>query len=164
MKSQPCLVLLIYNFPTEIFKNFFHYWLLTFTAWKVWEFFLVHIFSYSKWIWRDTEYAGKYGPDKTLYLDTFHAVFKDIPSKVSIYFCLKFITISSLFGTTPLIIDQVGGTGCSWFGIQPLIVDLTDDTSLSGWFGDRWLIPNVVVNCIKYDLSSISNTRGSNNL
>ena len=57
--------------------------------------------------------------------------------KYLIYFCLKFITISSLFGTTPLIIDQVGGTGCSWFGIQPLIVDLTDDTSLSGWFGDR---------------------------
>ena len=46
------------------------------------EFFLVHIFSHSDWIRRDTKYlsvfspnAGKYGPEKTRYLDTFHAVF-----------------------------------------------------------------------------------------
>ena len=43
------------------------------------EFFLVPIFSHLNWIWRDTEYlsvfspnAGKYGPDKTPYLDTFY--------------------------------------------------------------------------------------------
>ena len=44
------------------------------------EFFLVRIFSHSNWIWRDTKYlsvfspnAGKYRPEKTPYLDTFHA-------------------------------------------------------------------------------------------
>ena len=44
-------------------------------------FFLVCIFPHSDWIRRDTEYlsvlspnAGKYGPEKTAYLDTFHAV------------------------------------------------------------------------------------------
>ena len=46
------------------------------------EFFLVCIFPHSDWIWRGTEYlsvfspnAGKYGPEKTPYLDTFHAVY-----------------------------------------------------------------------------------------
>ena len=45
------------------------------------EFFLVHIFSHLDWIRRDTPYlfvsspnAGKYGPEKTPYLETFHAV------------------------------------------------------------------------------------------
>ena len=45
------------------------------------EFFLVRIFPHSDWIWRDTEYlsifspnAEKYGPEKTPYLDTFHAL------------------------------------------------------------------------------------------
>ena len=45
------------------------------------EFFLFRIFPYSNWIWRDTPHfsvfspnAGKYGPEKTPYLDTFHAV------------------------------------------------------------------------------------------
>ena len=45
------------------------------------EFFLVRIFPHSDWIRRDMEYfsvfspnAGKYGPDKTPYLDTSHAV------------------------------------------------------------------------------------------
>ena len=43
--------------------------------------FLVRIFPHSDWIRRDTEYlsvfspnAGKYRPEKTPYLDTFHAV------------------------------------------------------------------------------------------
>ena len=46
------------------------------------EFFLVHIFPHSDRIRRDTSYlcifspnAGKYGPEKTPYLDTFHAVY-----------------------------------------------------------------------------------------
>ena len=46
------------------------------------ELLLVRIFPHSDWIRRDTKYlsvfspnAGKYGPEKTLYLDTFHAVF-----------------------------------------------------------------------------------------
>ena len=45
------------------------------------EFFLVRIFPHSNWIRRDTSYlyvfspnAGKYGSEKTPYLDTFHAV------------------------------------------------------------------------------------------
>ena len=45
------------------------------------EFFLARIFAHSDWIRRDTEYLllfspnpGKYGPEKTLYLDTFHEV------------------------------------------------------------------------------------------
>ena len=54
-----------------------------FTVWKCpnTEFSLVRIFPHSNWIRRDTEYfsvfspnAGKYGPEKTQYLDTFHAV------------------------------------------------------------------------------------------
>ena len=66
----------------------------TVTAWKVSKytvlsgpyfpvfrlFFLVRIFLYSDWIRRFTEYifvfgssAGKYGPEKTLYLDIFRA-------------------------------------------------------------------------------------------
>ena len=45
------------------------------------EFFLVRIFPHSDWIRRDTSYlsvfspnTGKYGPEKTPYLDNFHAV------------------------------------------------------------------------------------------
>ena len=44
------------------------------------EFFLVRIFQHSDWIRRDAPYfsvfspnAGKYGPEKTRYFDTFHA-------------------------------------------------------------------------------------------
>ena len=47
------------------------------------EFFLVRIFRHLNWLWRDTKYfsvfspnAGIYGPEKTPYLDTFHAVFE----------------------------------------------------------------------------------------
>ena len=46
------------------------------------EFFLVCIFPHPDWIRRDTEYlsvfspnVGKYGREKTPYLDTFHAVY-----------------------------------------------------------------------------------------
>ena len=45
------------------------------------EFFRVHIFPHSDWIWRGTKYlsvfisnAGKAGPEKTPYLETFHEV------------------------------------------------------------------------------------------
>ena len=45
------------------------------------EVFLVHIFLHLDWVGRDTKYfsvfspnAGKYGPEKTPYLNTFHAV------------------------------------------------------------------------------------------
>ena len=45
------------------------------------ELFLVRIFLYSDWIWRDTPYLSvfssntwKYGLEMTPYLDTFHAV------------------------------------------------------------------------------------------
>ena len=42
------------------------------------KFFLIRIFPHSHWIRRDISVfspnAGKYGPEKTLYLDTFHAM------------------------------------------------------------------------------------------
>ena len=38
------------------------------------EFFLVRIFPHLDGIRRDTEYAGKYRPEKTPYLDIFHVV------------------------------------------------------------------------------------------
>ena len=45
------------------------------------KFFLIRIFPHSEWIRRDTPYlsvfspnAGKYGPEKTPCIDTFHAV------------------------------------------------------------------------------------------
>ena len=45
------------------------------------DIFLVRIFPHSDWIRRDTEYlsvfgpnAGKYGPEKTPYLDIFYVV------------------------------------------------------------------------------------------
>ena len=38
------------------------------------EFLLVRIFPNSNWIRRETSYAGKYGPEKSPYLDTFHVV------------------------------------------------------------------------------------------
>ena len=49
------------------------------------EFFLVRIFLYSDWIRRFTEYGdlpntGKYGPEKTSYLGTSHAVLMTAPS------------------------------------------------------------------------------------
>ena len=56
------------------------------------ELFLVRIFLYSDWIRRDMEYfsvfspnIGKYGPEITPYLDTFHALeakFGDEPLKI----------------------------------------------------------------------------------
>ena len=46
------------------------------------EYILVRVLSHLDWIRRDKEYlsvicpnAGKYGPEKTPYLDTFHSVF-----------------------------------------------------------------------------------------
>ena len=61
------------------------------------EFFLVRIFRHSDWIRRDTSYlsvfspnAGKYGPEKSPYLDTFHTV-RTISACVwciKIYFCI----------------------------------------------------------------------------
>ena len=51
---------------------------LNITAWKVSKYgiFLVHIFPLLDWYYRSvfSQNAGKYGPEKTPYLDTFHAV------------------------------------------------------------------------------------------
>ena len=51
------------------------------------EFFLARIFPHSDWIRRETEYlsvlstnAGKCGPEKTPYLDTFHTVWASLTS------------------------------------------------------------------------------------
>ena len=61
-----------------------HYWILTFPLYEMCpntEFFLVRIFPHSDWIRRDSSYLSvfspnvrKYGPEKTPYLDAFHAV------------------------------------------------------------------------------------------
>ena len=70
------------------------------TAWKVSKYgvFLVRIFPHSDWIRRDTSYsvlspnAGKYGPEKTPYFDTFHTVVITIvvfiANSVIVYFIL----------------------------------------------------------------------------
>ena len=64
------------------------------------EFFLVRIFPHSDWIWRDTPCLfvfspneGQYGPEKTSYLDTFHAM------KIANYFsifsiCSKYMRVT----------------------------------------------------------------------
>ena len=82
-------ILLIEENNNEISEKLNNLWI----QWKNWtfhilrekcpnkEFFLVRIFPHSDWTRRDTEYlsvfspnAGKYEPEKTPYLDTFHAV------------------------------------------------------------------------------------------
>ena len=79
--------------------NLRHIWLIDVSVWCCWisllllwkntlhekcpitEFFLVRVFSHLDWIRRDTPYlpvfspnAGKYRPEKTPHLDTFHTV------------------------------------------------------------------------------------------
>ena len=67
------------------------------------QFFLVRIFPHSDWIRIDTSYlslfsphAGKYGPEKTPYLDTFHTVLF-APKFVIFQTFLNFL-ISSVIG------------------------------------------------------------------
>ena len=67
------------------------------------EFFLVLIFQHSDWIRTDTSYlsvfslnAGRCGPEKTPYLDTFHAVA-----------CLKFISMHRIFLCSGTSLDIV---------------------------------------------------------
>ena len=65
------------------------------------EFFLVRIFPHSDWIRRDTQYlsvlspnAGKYGPENTPYLGTFHAVFCLLSiSKLKVHEIFNFCSI-----------------------------------------------------------------------
>ena len=69
--------------------------------WPNTKFFLVRIFLHSDWIRRDTPYlsvfspnVGKYEPQKTPYLDTFHAVIT--PNNVSFWkiSSIQYITIA----------------------------------------------------------------------
>ena len=65
--------LYFYNFVLTIFYAFiqcFFCWLFLHEKCPNTDFFLVRIFLHSDWIMN----AGKYGPEKTPYLDTFHAV------------------------------------------------------------------------------------------
>ena len=62
------------------------------------DFFLVRIFPRLDWIRTDTSYlsvfspnARKYGPEKTLYLNTFHAVYFTCSHSLSFFF-LRFTT------------------------------------------------------------------------
>ena len=64
-------------------------------------FFLVRIFPHLERIRRDTEYlsifspnAGKYGPEKTPYLDTFHAVSPIQDGKMGRRFLCIFLAVS----------------------------------------------------------------------
>ena len=57
------------------------------------EFFLVHIFSHTKYLSVFSPNAGKYGPEKTPYLDTFHAVYvwnkkRTRKTKIGQVFCI----------------------------------------------------------------------------
>ena len=59
-----------------------HFWSDTARKASIFGIIHVRIFTHLDWIRRDTEYpsvfspnAGKYGPEKTQYLDTFHALF-----------------------------------------------------------------------------------------
>ena len=73
----------------KIFPNVFpQLWWATFSLREMCpntEFFLSRIFRYSDWIWRNAKYlsvfspnAGKYGPEKTSYLGSFHAVLRSV--------------------------------------------------------------------------------------
>ena len=67
------------------------------------EFFLVRIFLYSDWIRiQNTEFSpntGKYGPEKTPYLDTFHAVWM-YWNKIMIRILLTIVTTTTSATTT----------------------------------------------------------------
>ena len=77
------------------------------------EFFLARIFSHSDWIRRDTSYlsvfspnVGRYGPEDTSYLDTFHTV-KGTAFSFSSVFKYKFTRhwcTQSLQSCLPLIL------------------------------------------------------------
>ena len=69
---------LIFRLPVVIFLGFYNHCVKSI---QIQSFFPVRIFPHSDWIQSDTEYlslfspnAGKYRPEKTLYLDTFHSV------------------------------------------------------------------------------------------
>ena len=67
------------------------------------EFFLIRIFPHLEWVRGDTPYlsvfsqnAGKYWPEKTPYLDTFHAVFSFL-SKKSMVLAPEYTIVKPLY-------------------------------------------------------------------
>ena len=67
------------------------------TAWKISKYgvFLARIFPHSDWIRRGTQYLsifspnlGKYGPEKTPYSETFHAVTENLKKQITLYLLL----------------------------------------------------------------------------
>ena len=74
------------------------------------EFFLVSIFLHSDWIRRDTEYlplfspnVGKYGPEKTPYLDTFHVLSVLITWIFEFYYFMHDVVLVSLLLTLNIL-------------------------------------------------------------
>ena len=83
------------------------------------ELFLARIFPHSDWIRRDTKYvsvfspnAGKYGPDITPYLNTFHAV-------VELAFYIRPIYLNNFFKNNYVF----SSTGCLSTEIQINFID-----------------------------------------
>ena len=83
IKNKKLLSFILQHKQLPTMSSFIYFISQTNTAWKCpnTEFFLVLIFPHLDWIRRDTKYlfvfssnARKYGPEKTRYLDTFHAV------------------------------------------------------------------------------------------
>ena len=83
---------------------------------------MVRIFPHSDWIRRDTKYlsvsvfslnAGKYGPEKTPYLDTFHAVYiySNVVKKT---FYIKAVFVSNVITNISGYISKYIWTG-DWF-------------------------------------------------
>ena len=105
-------------------------WALAYVINQIWgflcpntEFFLVCIFPHSHWIRRDTEClsvfspnAGKYGPEKTSYLDTFHAF--------SIYFSNSLHMNDTKWNFTKLKLNKKGSI-ILYYIIKPILSKLS---------------------------------------
>ena len=100
----------VYRIACWFIIDFWH----AYTAWKVSKYgvFLVCIFAHSDWIRRDTEYlsifnpnAGKYRPDKTPHLDTFHTVLRLLTLSRGVERTLSYIYDETLILAKCSIID-----------------------------------------------------------
>ena len=71
------------------------------------EVFLVRIFPHSDYLSIFSPNAGKYGPEKTPYLDTFHKVLVMLSSKQQMYIIPSISLVSSYSRLTWLIILSI---------------------------------------------------------
>ena len=94
------------------------------------EFFLACIFLYSDWILTDTLYlslfspnTGKYGPEKTLHLDTFHAVL--MYSEYEVYLNLHFagtLLFQNIYNGSNIRHGNLGDRNSAFALILPVVV------------------------------------------